>query len=93
MRTKNQSVTQDAILNFWMLRSPMFAGAKVVEVLGTQFSFPFETPETEALLKAWASIGLPIPIDFGIFHGIALAAETREPDWIEVDQEPPGAVQ
>jgi hypothetical protein len=86
MRTRDRSVIHDAILNFWMLRSPMFAGAKVVEVLGTQFSFPFETPETEALLKAWASIGLPIPIDFGIFQSIALAAETREPDWIEVDQ-------
>jgi hypothetical protein len=85
LKTVDRSVKCDARLNFWMLRSPMFPGAKVVEVLGTQFSFVFETPETDGLLKAWGIIGQPMPTDFGIFQRIALS-ECREQDWIEVDQ-------
>jgi hypothetical protein len=86
MKTGDRTVKSDALLNFWMLRSPMFPGGKVVEVLGTQFSFAFDTTESDWLLRAWGGIKVPIPIDFGIFQRIALAPVSRELDWIEVDQ-------
>jgi hypothetical protein len=78
----------ESVPNLWFLNSPIYGrNHKVVDILGTKWSFAFEpeTPaENEEMWKTWKMLSPGQPKDFGVFRPVQLSADPKYLNWVEV---------
>lgn len=76
-------------INAWLVNSTVFPD-RVIDVLGTDYSFPFqaENPaDNENLWKYWNTLMGDKPQDFGIYQPVRLDMnDTTDLDWVEINE-------
>ena len=78
-------------INAWLVNSTVFPEpTKIIDVLGTDYSFPFqaENPaDNENLWKYWNTLMGDKPQDFGIYQPVRLDMnDTSDLDWVEINE-------
>ena len=91
LNTKEKTIKWQNPINAWLVNSTVFPEpAKVIDVLGTDYSFPFqaENPANkENLWKYWNDMMGDKPQDFGIYQPVRLDMnDTSDLDWVEINE-------